>query len=123
MFVKKNSECDAFVANDGCSIRELLHPKNDAIELPYSLALATVDAGSKSYQHKLEQIEVYHILQGHGRMFIENEDNEVGAGDVIVIHAEAIQWIENIGSEPLVFTAIVNPPWTEDGDVRLNQEK
>ncbi len=76
MFVKKTSECDAFVANDGCSIRELLHPKNDAIELPYSLALATVDVGSKSYQHKLEQTEVYHILQGHGRMFIENESKE-----------------------------------------------
>ena len=73
MFVKKNSACDAFVANDGCTIRELLHPKNDAIDLPYSLALATVDTGSKSYQHKLEQTEVYHILQGHGRMFIEKE--------------------------------------------------
>ena len=119
MFVKKTSECDAFVANDGCSIRELLHPKNDAIELPYSLALATVDVGSKSYQHKLEQIEVYHILQGQGRMFIEDEDNEVGVGDVIVIPAEALQWIENIGSEPLIFAAIVSPPWTKDGDVRL----
>ncbi len=121
MFVKKTSECDAFVANDGCSIRELLHPKNDAIELPYSLALATVDVGSKSYQHKLEQTEVYHILQGQGRMFIENEDNEVDVGDVIVIPAEALQWIENIGSEPLRFAAIVSPPWTKDSDVRLNQ--
>ena len=123
MFVKKNSEFDAFVANDGCSIRELLHPKNDAIDLPYSLALATVDAGSKSYQHKLEQTEVYHILQGQGRMFIEDEYNDVGVGDVIVIPAKALQWIENTGSEPLIFAAIVSPPWTKDGDVRLNQEK
>jgi mannose-6-phosphate isomerase-like protein (cupin superfamily) len=120
VFVKKNSACDASVANDGCTIRELLHPKNDAIDLPYSLALATVDVGSKSYQHKLEQIEVYHILQGQGRMFIEDEDNEVGVGDVIVIPAEALQWIENIGSEPLIFAAIVSPPWTKDGDVRLH---
>jgi len=119
VFVKKTSECDAFVAKDGCSIRELLHPENDAVDLPYSLALATVDIGSKSYQHKLEQTEVYHILQGQGRMFIDNEDSEVGTGDVIVIPAEAVQWIENIGSGPLVFTAIVSPPWTEDGDMRL----
>ena len=118
MFVKKTSECDAFMANDGCTIRELLHPKNDAVDLPYSLALATVDVGQKSYQHYLEQVEGYHILRGHGRLFIENEDNEVGVGDVIVIPAEALQWIENIGSEPLVFAAIVSPPWTEDGDVR-----
>ena len=123
MFVKKTSECDAFVANDGCTIRELLHPENDAVDLPYSLALATVEVGRKSYQHKLEQTEVYHVLQGHGRMFIENEDKEVGAGDVIVIPAEVLQWIENIGSELLIFAAIVSPPWTKDGDVRLNQEK
>jgi len=36
VFVKKTSECDAFVANDGCTIRELLHPKNDPVDLPYS---------------------------------------------------------------------------------------
>jgi mannose-6-phosphate isomerase-like protein (cupin superfamily) len=98
----------------------LLHPKNDAIDLSYSLALATVDVGRKSYQHKLEQTEVYHILQGHGRMFIEYEDKEVRVGDVIVIPAKALQCIENIGSEPLIFAAIVSPPWTKDGDVRLN---
>ena len=119
MFVKKTSECDAFVANDGCTIRELLHPKNDPVDLPYSLALATVDVGQQSYQHKLQQTEVYHILQGYGRLFIENEDREVRVGDVIVIPAETLQWIENIGYEALIFSAIVSPPWTEDGDVRL----
>ena len=65
--------------NDGCEIRELLHPKNDPVDLPYSLALATADIGQQSYQHKLEQTEVYHILQGHGCMTIENEKNEVPA--------------------------------------------
>ena len=49
MFVKKILDCDAFVANDGCTIRELLHPENDAIDLPYSLALATVDIGKKKF--------------------------------------------------------------------------
>ena len=121
MFVKKTSDCVVFIANDGCKIRELLHPKNDPVDLPYSLALATVDVGRKSYQHKLQQSEIYYILQGCGRMFIEKEENEVVAGDVIVIPAEALQWIENIGKEPLVFAAIVSPPWTEDGDSRIKQ--
>ena len=119
MFIKKTSTCDAFIANDGCEIRELLHPRNDPVDLPYSLALATVDIGQQSYQHKLQQTEVYHILQGHGRLTIDNEKNEVVAGDVIVVPAEAIQCIKNIGNEPLIFTAIVSPPWTEDGDTRI----
>ena len=121
MFVKKTSDCEVYIANDGCKVRELLHPKNDAVDLPYSLALATVDVGKQSYQHKLGQTEVYHILQGHGRIFIENEDTEVAAGDVIVIPEEALQWIENVGNEPLVFAAIVSPPWTEEGDTRIEQ--
>ena len=121
MFVKKTSDCEAFVANDGCKIRELLHPKNDAVDLPYSLALATVEIGKQSYQHKLEQTEVYHILQGHGRMFVESEVCDVVAGDVIVIPEQALQWIKNIGNEPLVFAALVSPPWTEEGDVRIEQ--
>ena len=45
MFVKKTLDCGAFIANDGCTIRELLHPENDAVDLPYSLALATVGIG------------------------------------------------------------------------------
>ena len=78
-----------------------------------------MNIGQQSYQHKLEQTEVYHILQGHGRLTIENEKNGVRAGDVIVVPAEALQYIENIGTEPLIFTAIVSPPWTEDGDTRI----
>ena len=58
MFVKKSSACDALVANDGCEIRELLHPKNDPVDLSYSLVIATVAIGQQSYQHKLEQTEV-----------------------------------------------------------------
>tara|TARA_B100000809_G_C14753948_1_gene393214 strand:- start:156 stop:356 length:201 start_codon:yes stop_codon:yes gene_type:complete len=51
MFVNKISACDAFVANDGCETRELLHPKNDSVDLPYSLALATVDIGKQCYNY------------------------------------------------------------------------
>jgi len=54
VFVKKNPVCDAFVANDGCEIRELLHPMTDPVDLPYSRALATVEIGQQSYQHRLE---------------------------------------------------------------------
>ncbi len=119
MLVKKTSDCEPFIANDGCQIRELIHPKNDAVDLPYSLAIATVDPGKESYRHRLQQTEVYHILQGHGRMMIDSEAREVTTGDAIVVPAMAQQWIENTGNDALVFAVIVSPPWTEAGDVRL----
>lgn len=120
MFVKSIDDCVEFTANDGCRIKEWLHPKNDAIDLPYSVAVATVDVGQHSYKHKLEQAEVYLITAGRGLMHIDDEQQEVNAGDAIYIEPERIQWIENSGEEVLTFTAIVSPPWSEEGDLRLD---
>jgi mannose-6-phosphate isomerase-like protein (cupin superfamily) len=104
VFVKNISECAEFTANDGCRIKEWLHPKNDAVDLPYSVAMATVDVGEQSYKHKLEQAEVYLIT----------------SGDAIYIEPERTQWIENNGQESLCFIALVNPPWSEEGDLRVS---
>jgi mannose-6-phosphate isomerase-like protein (cupin superfamily) len=119
MFLKNLSDCKEFTANDGCRIRELLHPKNDPVDLPYSIAVAKITAGKRSYRHKLSQSEVYYILAGQGRMHIGDEMREARAGDVILIPANSAQWIENTGNTELQFIAIVNPPWTEQGDVKL----
>lgn len=55
MFVKNLRDCNKFAANDGCSIRELLHPGKDTQALPYSPAYARVKAGKASYRHQLKQ--------------------------------------------------------------------
>ncbi len=120
MFIKNLNECEEFTANDGCRIRELLHPKNDPVNLPYSIAIATVDAAGRSYRHMLNLTEIYYILEGTGRMHIDNESAEVKEGDVIVIPAVASQWIENPDDKELVFAAIVSPPWNAMDDVRLD---
>ena len=48
-----------------------------------------------------------------------DEEQHVKAGDAIYIEPERVQWIENSGKSPLQFIAIVNPPWTDEGDNRL----
>lgn len=118
MFVKKLNDCPSFTANDGCEIKELLHPKNDQINLPYSLAVATVAQNQSSYRHKLEQTEVYYILSGQGLLHIDSDEKIVSPGDAAIIPGGSEQWIENISTTPLSFIAIVNPPWTDEGDVR-----
>ena len=119
MFVKNINDCPEFTANDGCQIQEWLHPKNDSIDLPYSIAMATVEIGQRSYKHKLQQAEIYLITAGQGRMHIDDEEQDVSTGDAVYIPPLSIQWIENNGEEDLRFVAIVNPPWTEEGDIRL----
>ncbi len=119
MFVKKLADCDEFTANDGCRIREVLHPKNDPLELPYSLAVARVEPGGRTYRHRLRQTEVYYLLSGSGIMHIDDQSRAVGAEDAVLIPPGTVQWIENSGGEELRFIAIVNPPWSEQGDERL----
>ncbi len=119
MFVKNINDCYEFTANDGCQIREWLHPENDPVELSYSVAIATVEAGRHSYKHKLTQAEVYLITDGKGNMHIDEEEREVNAGDAIYIKPSSVQWIENKADKTLRFIAIVNPPWSEEDDIRI----
>ena len=119
MLIKHSADCPEIIANDGCRLRELLHPKNDPVGLPYSLAIARVDPGASSYAHYLEQDEVYYVIAGCGRVFVGGEAEDVGAGDAVLIPGGKAQWIENTGEQPLLFAAVVSPPWREQDDTRL----
>ena len=120
MFVKNISDCREFTANDGCRIREVLHPENDPVHLPYSLAHACIAPDSQSYRHRLKQAEVYYILAGSGVMHINEEQQPVKTGDMIYIPSDAIQWLENTGDTDLNFLALVSPPWNEKDDQRVD---
>ena len=120
MFVKNLEDCKEFTANDGCRLRELLHPKNDAVELPYSIAFAKVDINKATYRHKLEQTEIYFIISGHGMMHINEIVQQVKPGDVVLIPPGSVQWLQNNGKTEITFLAIVNPPWTDEGDTRIS---
>lgn len=53
---------------------ELLHPKNDDVELDFSIAYAVLKAGNSSLPHKISgSIEIYFILEGKGEMHINME--------------------------------------------------
>lgn len=124
MLIKRTSDCNEFTANDGCRIREVLHPANDGDRLgssglPFSLAIARVEPGKQSYAHYLRQVEVYYILDGRGVMHVGEESAEVGPGDAVYIPPGASQWISNTGDGELVFAAVVSPPWSEGDDIRL----
>lgn len=119
MLLKKLNECHEFTANDGCMIRELLHPHSDPVDTGYSIAFARVETGGRTINHKLKQSEVYYILTGTGCMHVNDDSQLVECGNIIFIPANASQWIENKGNTDLQFLAIVCPPWREQDDIRL----
>lgn len=120
MLIRTEAQCTPFVANDGCNIIELLHPKHladaDATGLNFSLAIAEVEIGKETYHHVLEQDEVYYLLAGKGEVHIDGKSALVSIGDAVLIPSGSEQWIRNIGDVVLRFAAIVSPPWTAEGD-------
>lgn len=119
MHIRRTADCEVQTANDGCAIRELLHPGDAPAELPYSLAEARVEPGARSYRHRLASAEVYYILEGCAVMHVDAEARPCMQGDVVHVPAEAEQWIENPGGNPLRFLCIVSPPWRAGDDTRL----
>jgi mannose-6-phosphate isomerase-like protein (cupin superfamily) len=116
MFIKKISECPEFEAADMTILRELLHPVNDGIDIGYSLASARLPLGEASLPHKLSGSELYYIISGKGRLYVNDESSELNPGDSALVPPNAEQFIENIGAEELVFLCIVEPYWRPEGD-------
>jgi mannose-6-phosphate isomerase-like protein (cupin superfamily) len=120
MDVRRIGECEEITANDGCRLRELLHPDRGAAGLPYSLAVASVEPGRRTMPHRLvAETEVYYVVRGRGVMHIGDEESKLEPGDAVIIPAGAEQWIECAGADALEFVALVSPPWREDHDVRV----
>jgi len=120
MFIKSVSALEEFVAGDSTKIKEVLHPKNDKLDSAYSLAHARLLPGEQSTPHVLQtSSEAYYILNGQGRVYIEEEAAVVAEGDTVLIPAGAKQYIENTGSEELAFLCIVSPPWSADDEIVL----
>lgn len=118
MIIKNLDDLPSFIAGDLTEIKEVLHPKNEPIELNYSLAHATVAVGASSVPHVLtDSSEVYFILSGMGTAYVDEQPIEMKEGSVLLIPKGANQWIENKGQTPLTFLCIVSPPWTKAQEI------
>lgn len=119
MRIQRLSDCRAFVAGDGCTLRELANAATEERAFRYSFAHAVVAPGQKTAPHALKTSETYYILEGRGRMHISREAVDVGPGCFIDIPPRASQWIENTGETDLVFLCIVDPAWRKEDEAVL----
>lgn len=118
MFIRKLQDCTTITAGDATVLKEILHPDKADLAIRYSLAHAIVPPRQTSLKHRLATAEVYYILSGQGRMYINELHEAVSATDTVYIPPGATQWIANTGDEPLVFLCIVDPAWrVEDEEV------
>ena len=120
MIFKSTDRIPTFLAGDKTQIKEILHPKNDGLNIAYSLAEASLDAGQASLPHILSgQSELYYVLEGVGTVFVNDESCAVKKGDILLIPAGARQHVENQGTKKLRFLCIVSPPWKAADEIIL----
>jgi len=122
MFHKNIADVPSFIAGDATVLREVLHPRNEGIDLPYSLAQAQLEPGKSSYPHVLaESDELYIFLEGSGEAVLDGAVQKVSAGDLVLMPAGGEQYVRNTGKTPLVFYCIVSPPWSQEQErVRMD---
>lgn len=118
MILKNLYTIPSFQAGDATRLREWLHPKNDAVNISYSIAFAELEPGTSSLPHILQtRSEVYLVLEGEGVAYLDGQAQQIQKNDLILIPEGVEQYIENVGSSTLKFICIVSPPWAKEDEI------
>ncbi len=107
-----------YVTRDGSLVRELLHPDHHGHgRISLAEALVRPGAGTALHRH-LDSEELYHFLEGEGRMTLGKERFAVGPGDTVRILPGVEHRVVNTGTTPLRFLCCCTPPYSH-GDTVL----
>ncbi len=107
-------DCPTYVTRDGSVIRELMHPTQHG-NRQQSLAEATVAPGAVTALHRHHQSEeLYHIIEGTGRMMLADDEFDVAVGDTICIPPMTPHKIANTGTTSLRFLCCCAPAYAHD---------
>ncbi len=119
MSLRKNSEIKSIQGDEGSKIKQYFHPHNTLNGINYSMAQFTLEPGKKSKLHKMSSSEIYYILEGNGKLEIEEEEYHLEKDDSAYVPPNSKQFIENTGSTNLRFLCIVEPAWKADDEILL----
>ncbi len=114
MHIQNLDKQTPFTTADGSTIRSILDLTNAPVK-NQSLAEASLPCGGKTdrHYHKLAE-EIYFILEGHGKMEIDGEEQAINPNDAVLIPPSAWHQIINTGEAPLRFLCCCAPPYTHE---------
>ena len=120
MDVKNIADVPAFTTKDSSEIRELLAHRNSSIS-NQSLAEARLPIGGQTEPHFHPLCEeIYYVLEGAGRMQVEDDVRPVDVGDAIAIPPGARHQITNIGDRVLKFLCCCAPAYEHEDTVMVD---
>ena len=117
MRTSARDELTPFITRDGSTIRELAGPAWSTV-VRQSLAEATLDPGGETAEHFHPSTEeINYVVGGAGRMRLGEQEDEVRAGDCVVIPPGVPHKLWNTGAEPLALLCCCVPAYSDDDTV------
>jgi mannose-6-phosphate isomerase-like protein (cupin superfamily) len=117
MEIRNLEHVPAFTTKDGSEIRELLAYRNSQIR-NQSLAEARLSprASTQEHYHAVTE-EIYFIIEGQGRIRIDDETQEVKPGDAIAIPPGHKHKLWNTGNSTLRLLCCCAPAYEHEDTI------
>lgn len=116
MIVRRIDDYESFKTIDGSEITEVIGIVTTKTR-EVSLALAKIEPGFKTLNHYHNFTEIYMVVEGKGRMHLDDEIKDVSKGDNILIPPKSWHFIENKGNKNLLIWCICTPAFTKEDSV------
>ena len=115
----RSSEIKFIEGQEGSKIKHYFDPKNTSNSIKFSIAQCILESGQKSKKHKIKSSEIYYILEGHGKLRVQDKIFNLEKDDSVFVPSNSEQFIENTGVNDLKFLCIVDPAWQAKDEVML----
>jgi len=119
MLIKKLQEIDSMEGEKGTTIHQIFHPHNTLNGIRFSISHSTLSCGKKSRLHKMKTSEIYYILEGEGKIHLDDQSLPISKDQAIYVPPLSKQYIENTGDSELNFLCIVDPAWRREDEILL----
>jgi mannose-6-phosphate isomerase-like protein (cupin superfamily) len=117
--IANRDRVENFVTLDGSTIRELAGRVSTATAHHQSLAEAIVPAGGATLEHLHHASEeIYYFIGGRGHMRLGGDEQDVSAGDCVVIPPGTPHKLWAAPDGDLVLLCACSPPYRDD-DTKL----
>ena len=70
----RSSEAEFIEGQEGSKIKQYFDPNNTSNGIKFSIVQCILEPGKKSEKHKLRSSEIYYILEGHGKLKIQDKN-------------------------------------------------
>jgi mannose-6-phosphate isomerase-like protein (cupin superfamily) len=103
------------------TVRNLINPNRVEMDMDmdYSIAHFTVKTGATLDSLIMKNPETYYVLEGEGMLYIEDVPFELKKGQLVLVPANATQYIKNTGDVDLELLSINQPAWEPQNEIIL----